>query len=362
MNIIVNQNKLREAVSVLNRIVSKNVSLPILNTILLKTENGQLKLSATNLEMGINFWVSAKITKEGEVAVPAKIFSDFISNISDERLNLISEKNIMSINSDNYETKILGMEGKDFPLIPKTKELKNIKINSFTLKEALVCVIDSASLSDARPEIAGVFVNIMEEKAEFAATDSFRLSEKVVEIKNGNGKKIIIPRAAALELSRIIESKNEEISVVIEENQIFIFGENYEFISRLIDGRYPEYKKIIPEKFIAAVKVKKQDLEKNIRLAGIFSSSISDIRIYAEQNQIKIKAKNSEKGEIEASTPCELVNGEFEILVNYHYFLDGIKIIPTNELVIQFTGEGSPVVLKGDKDKNQTYLIMPLRS
>ena len=362
MDIVVNQKKLISAVRTVEKAVSKNISLPILNTILLKTDNGRLKLSATNLEIGINYWLGAKINESGEVAVPARIFSDFINNITDEKLSLTVKKNIVAINSEHYKTQILGMDTKDFPIIPQIKKETSFKINSQTLKTALISVLDSVSLSETRPELSGVYVNISTNRAEFAATDSFRLSEKIIGLSDGKNKTFILPRNTAIEIIRIAENIEGELSLAVSDNQVIVFGEDFEIISRLIDGHYPEYKRVIPEKFIALAKVNKTEFEKSIRMASIFSSSISDIKLKAGKDQMEISAKNSDRGEITADLACEIKNKSFEISVNYHYLLDGLKVLPTENVVIEFTGDGSPLVLKGENQKDQTYVIMPLRS
>ncbi len=362
MNLIVNQKKLISAVRTVEKVVSKNISLPILNTILLKTDNGRLKLSATNLEIGINYWLGAKINEDGEVAVPARIFSDFISNITDEKLVLAAKKNVISINSDHYKTQILGMETKDFPIIPKIKKEISFKINSQALKIALVSVLDSAALSETRPEISGVYVSISAKNAEFAATDSFRLSEKIIILNDGKEKTFILPRNTAIEVIRIAENIENDLSLAVSDNQILIYGDDFEIISRLIDGHYPEYKRVIPDKFIALAKVNKAEFEKSIRMASIFSSSISDIKLKAGNNLMEISAKNSDRGEISANLVCEIKNKPFEVSVNYHYLLDGLKVLPAEHVIIQFTGEGGPLVLKGENQNDQTYVIMPLRS
>ncbi len=362
MNITINQRKLLSAIRAVDKIVSKNISLPILNTILLKTENGRIKVSATNLEVGINYWIGAKIDEPGEIAVPARVFSDFLSNVSDEKLSLKVQKNIISINSEHYKTQILGMETKDFPIIPKITKTSPLRINSQVFKSALISVLDSTALSESRPELSGVYVNIGSKQAEFAATDSFRLSEKIVEVQNGIGKSFILPRNTAMEIVRLVESRDEEISLSLSENQILVYGEDFEIISRLIDGHYPEYKRVIPDKFISLARINKSEFEKNIRMASIFSSTISDIKLSADKNLMEIIAKNSDRGEIVANVACDIKNKPFETSVNYHYLLDGLKIIPTENVIVEFTGDGSPLVLKGENLKDQTYVIMPLRS
>ena len=363
MIITVNQKKLKFGLSAVERIVSRNVTLPILQNIVLKTENGRLKLSSTNLEIGINFWLGAKIDEEGEVAVPAKIFSDFISNVNDEKITISSKENVIGINSENYKTKIIGFSAKDFPIIPKSKESSFFNILSQEMLSIFTGVVDSASISEARPELSGVLVSFNSDKIEGAATDSFRLAEKNVLRKTGVAEQsVIIPRSTVLELVRIFSNYEGEISLAISENQIFFATEDLEVVSRLIDGSYPDYKKVIPDKFISKVLVSKSELENNVRLASIFSSNISDIKIKAEENNFKVTAKNTDKGEISSKMQAFLKNEPFEVSVNYRYLLDGLKVIPTDRVSIEFTGEGNPLVLKPEEGKDFIYIIMPLRN
>lgn len=363
MKIIVSQKNLKKALSLVDKIVSKNSSLPILSNILIKTENGRLRLSATNLEIGINSFIGVKIDEPGEIAVPARIFSDFISNIDDDKINLSVKNNILSIGSDKYKTQILGFNSKDFPIIPKLKSDPFISINSKILKNALASVIDSASLSESRPELAGIYCNFMDKKAYFASTDSFRLSEKILNHPSKNSTTFILPRNTTLEIIRITGDIEGELNLRFSDNQISILNEDIEIISRVIDGNYPDYRKVIPDKFISKVLVNKEDLEKKSRLAGIFSSNISDIKISCNENNLNLSAKNSDKGEIFISTEASLKGEPFEVSLNYHYLLDGLKIIPTNHVIIEYTGQGSPLILKPeDKESDFIYIIMPLRN
>jgi len=362
MIITTSQKNLKEALGVVEKIVSKNTSLPILQNIILKTENGRLRLSSTNLEIGINFWIGGKIEEEGEVAVPARIFSDFINNLKETNITIKSKGDILLINSNNHQTKIISFSAKDFPIIPKPKEESFIVLNSGELFELFNTVIDAVSISEARPELSGVFINFSEKSIESAATDSFHLAEKFINTKSKVIKSVIIPRQTVQELIRIFSGLTGDISLSISENQIFFTSSDLEIVSRLIDGRYPDYKKVIPEKWISKVLTNKSDLEKNIRLASVFSSNISDIKISAEEKGLIISAKNSDRGEISSLIEASLKNDRFELSVNYRYFLDGLKVIPTENVILEFTGEGNPLILRPEGRNDITYLIMPLRS
>lgn len=362
MIITANKQNLIKIVSILERIISRNPSLPILNNILLKTENGRLKLIATNLEIGISGLLGAKIEENGEIAVPARIFSDFINNTGEEKITLTTKNNILTIKSEKYKTQILGFDTKDFPIVPKIKKDIFYSIPSKILKSGLNSVFDSVAIAETRPELAGVFTQFNEKQLIFASTDSFRLAERIIDLKNKNNNSFILPRSTVLELIRLLSDINEDILVKYDDNQVSFSTDTIEVVSRLINGNYPDYKKVIPDKYISRLLVKKEDLDKNIRLAGIFSSSIADIKLSCNEKCLTITAKNSNKGEIQIDVEALLKNEPFDISLNHHYLLDGLKIIPTEHVIIEYTGQGSPLVLRPEYElKDLTYLIMPLR-
>lgn len=362
MKIVISQKNLKKSLGIVEKVVSKNTSLPILNNILLKTENGRLKISATNLEIGVTCFVGAKIEEIGEIAVPARIISDLVNNIVDEKISLVTKNNTLTINSDKYKTQILGLDPKDFPIIPKIKEGVFSKISSKTLKTSLLTVMDSIAASETRPELGGVFINFSNNKIVLAATDSFRLTEKIIDFKNNHDHSIILPRNTVVELIRIAGDMEGDLNINLNDNQIAFSNDEFELISRLVDGNYPDYKKVIPEKSISRALVKSSDLEKGIKLAGLFSSTISDIKLNCQKNEIIVSAKNSDKGEVEASIEATLKNDPFEVSLNYHYLSDGLKALNEDKVVIEFTGTGSPLVLRPNNDnKDIVYLIMPLR-
>lgn len=362
MKIIINQKNFKRSLNIVEKVVSRNPSLPILNNVLMKTENGRLKLSATNLEIGINCFTGAKIEEPGEIAIPAKILSDFINNLEDDKLTLVTKNNILNVSSDKYKTQILGFDTKEFPIIPKIKENLVAVIPVVLLKSALISTFDSVSLSEARPELAGVYTAFNEKNIIFASTDSFRLTEKIINLKPKTITDFILPRNTVAELIRVVGDSTEDVSIYTKDNQISFIGSDFELISRLVDGNYPDYRRVIPEKFVSKVLVGKEDFEKNTRLAGLFSSNISDIKLSCIEDKIVLNSKNSDKGEIQVSVESLLKNEPFDISLNYQYLLDGIKKMGTDKVLIEFTGIGSPLVLRpADDKKDLTYLIMPFR-
>jgi len=369
MIITVGQQKLRKAVGILERVAGRHLALPILQNIILKTDHGRLRLAATNLEIGINCWIGAKVEEEGELALPARVLSEFVNNIQDEKVLISTKENIATINAENFKTQIIGFSAKEFPIIPKTQNEPSLTLPAATWMDLFTSVIDAVSLSDARPELAGVFLSFTDKTIETAATDSFRLATRSLGRKNTPRKLekefengLIIPRATVQELIRLLPDVEGELNMIVGDNQIFFTGHDVQVVSRLIDGRYPEFRRVIPEKTESVLIVKKNELEKNIKLGSIFSSSVSDIKIHADKDSLYILAQNSARGEINAKMKAELSGEVFRVAVNYRYLLDGLKTINTPEVQMEYAGNNGPLVLKPKTSNGLIYLIMPLRS
>lgn len=366
MKLIILTRNLQQGLNTVKNIVGKNLNLPILNTILLTAKNNQINISTTNLELGINYYLAAIVENEGKVAIPAKIFSDFILNIKDEKIELSIKDNILNIQSANFKTKIICFDSKDFPLIPKLKNNPVTTLPAKIIKNILSSVFDSISLSQTRPELGGVFVNFNKSKIYFASTDSFRLTEKIISADCNKQISVIIPRNTIAELIRILSDHEKEISINIEENQIQLSCEDFDIISRLIEGRYPDYQKVIPIKSVSQVLFKKEDFQNNIRLAGLFSSNINDIGLRLDKKEAVIFSKNPDRGEFNSrikNISDIQIDEPFEVLLNYNYLVDGLKNIPSEEVVFEYSGDGAPVTLRPkDNELNLTYLIMPLKT
>ncbi|PIR41370.1 MAG: DNA polymerase III subunit beta [Candidatus Yanofskybacteria bacterium CG10_big_fil_rev_8_21_14_0_10_46_23] len=361
MTVTVNRNNFLKALQATEKIISRNLNLPILSNILIRTEQGRLRLSSTNLEIGVNYWIGAKIEAEGEIAVPARIITDFMQSISDDRVTLTTKKNTLLVNSENFKTQILGFETNEFPIIPTVKSNQIVLINSQTLKNSLNCVVESTSISETRPELTGVFGIVTPNRITFAATDGFRLAEISLNQKNESNFEVIVPRATIYELIRIIGDLDEDLEILVSENQILVKSGEFNVLSRLIEGRYPDYKKIIPNNVISRALFNKDDLQRQIKLSSLFSSSVFDIKIEARTDKTIISAQNQDKGEIHSSIASILKNEPFQVSLNYNYFLDGLKVIDSKKIIVEYTGEGSPLVLKPEEGDKFIYLIMPIR-
>jgi len=295
--------------------------------------------------------------------VPGRILSDFVNNLYTDNITLTTKNNSLFIQTPNTKTKILGFDTKEFPIIPKIKEGIITSVPSKVLRNALVSVYDSIAQSETRPELAGLYVQFKNDQIILAATDSFRLTERIIVAKNNHTQVIIIPKATVSEIIRVTGESEGETQIKINDNQIAFLSDDFELISRLIDGNYPDYTKIIPEKFISKALVERTAFEQTIKLASLFSSSIADVKLSCEEGKLTLSAQNSDRGESEVEVPVILKNEPFEISLNFHYLLDGIKVMDSDKMVIEFNGNGSPLVLRpAEEKKHIVYLIMPLRS
>lgn len=362
MNITVGQNNLRRALGITERVVSRNSSLPILQNIILKTEQGRLRVAATNLELAVTVTIGAKIEEVGEIAIPGKILTELLNTLTGDTVTLITKQETLSITTNAQDTKLLGSSTKEYPIIPKISEGNTATVSAGALKKTLSVAMESAATTDSRPELAGVFVHWEKGKIICAATDGFRLVEQIIPATTKESLDIIIPHTTASEIVRIVSDNDETITIRVAENQMSVSGDNYEIISRLVDGKYPEYQRLIPDKGQARVLVSSQDLEKNIKLAGLFSSSISDITISCDQETLFVVSQNSDKGETNARVPAVLKGEPFNLSVNYRYLLDGLKAANSDKVILEFTSTTGPLVVRpaGD-EKSIVYLLMPLR-
>lgn len=363
MKLSVNQENLRKALTLSERATSRTSTLPILNNVLLKTEGGRLRVSATNLEVGIHYTIGAKVEREGGVAVPARLVSDFVSSAQTGTVTLTVNDNKLSLKSPQYQTTVLGFDTTEYPIIPKVGGAVLCSLPAHELRSALTSVVDAAAVSENRPELSGIYVAFEKSRVVFAATDSFRLAECAVPSESQRTESVIVPRMTATEVLRMCDHTEGGVSVRIADNQIAFSGGDAEVVSRLVEGKYPDYRKIIPERSVTRTLVPRQELEHAVRLASVFSSNVSDVMITGDEKGLRVAAKSSVKGDARVTVPATLKGEKFEVSLNHHYLVDGLKAVPGDEVVVEYTGVGSPfVITMADEPKHTLYLVMPLRS
>ncbi len=373
MHLICLQENLKQALGITERIIGRNLTLPILNNILLSVENNKLKISSTNLEIGISTWVSGKIQEKGSLTIPARLITDFVNNLPNKKIELKTKDNQLTIKSEKFKATLNGLSADDYPIIPKLKDKPILKIKGNILKNDLSQVVEMASISESRPEISGIYLKFDKDLIELVATDSFRLAKKNIEISPNKGvedQSVIIPQRTIQELIRILgegdgnkPDQEQEVEVVLSGSQI-LFNLGYtQLISRLIEGQYPSYQQIIPDKTTTQVVVDKRELISSIKMASLFSGKVNDIKVIInpDKSNLEISSKSADVGENKSQIKAEIQGNNIEVFFNYRYVLDGLNNIFSDKVVIGLNDSSKPVVLKPVGDESYTYIVMPIK-
>lgn len=375
MKISCTQENLNQGLMVVSHIAYKNTNLPILSNILIKADNKLLTLSATNLEIGITIQIRSKIEKEGEYSVDAKLFSDYVSYLPKNRIDLELEDDNLKIICEKQKTKIKGQSSVEFPLIPKIEKNNPYIVSAKEFKQAISEVVFAVSTSESRPEISGVFMGLYFDSIILTATDSYRLTEKKIKLndnKNNNERKIIIPVKTLNEISRILGIFKENISlddvenieIYVSENQIMFSYNGIDLVSRLIEGQYPDYTQIIPASYKTLAKLNIKDLIKVVKTSSLFTKSgINDVKIElnSTNKEITITSSSSQTGENISTIESEITGEDNNMVLNYRYLLDGLQNISSNNVVLEINNSNSPCVIKPDEGNNYIYIIMPIK-
>lgn len=360
------KENLSKALSVCGRVVSTRGSLEILSNLMLSTENGRMKISATNLEVGINYWIGGKIEKEGDITIPARLFTDVVNSIISEKIEITVDELDVHIKSENDKLTIKGLPAEDFPIIPTIKDEETFSIEANELKDALNLVNFAAAIDESRPVLSGIYFQIEEDKLTLAATDSYRLAEKVLKLAKKTSKKyeVIVPAKTMIELARVLSDISGEIKIFITDNQILFAAKDLEFTSRLIEGQFPNYKQIIPEENETKATIPSNEFVGVLKVASLFArESANSVNLYFKtKGEIEVKAVSAQVGESNSVIKTEVTGKDGEIAFNAKYIIDALSNIKENKVTFEISGKLNPGTLKPDGSKDYTYIIMPLRS
>src|ERR1035437_6985508 len=259
MKLQVTQENLSRALGTVVRVANTRNTLPILANILIKTSNNRLSVAATNLDIAITHYIGAKVSQEGSVTVPARLMQDFVSSLPDGVIELDLEETKLHITTDQYKSVVNGIAADDFPVMPTIVDGKTWQINSLALKKGLQQVIMAASSDESRPVLTGLYLQTTNNGLYMAATDSYRLAEKNLG-SNQQEIQLLIPVTAMQDLLRIVSDYEGDVSVTHDDQQVLFKVGDVDLIARLINGKYPDYRKLIPSAFSTKVDIKRADL------------------------------------------------------------------------------------------------------
>ncbi len=363
MKLKVTQENLAGALNTVARVANTRSTLPILSNILLKTNNHRLSVAATNLDVAITKQLGAKISTDGSITIPARLMQDFVTSLPSSVVELEQKDNKLEVTTEKYHSTINGVSAEDFPVMPAISKGQKWTLPAKQLKQALQQVIGAASADEARPVLTGIYLHNPAGQLTLAATDSYRLAEKNL----GASKEkvsLLIPATAMQELLRIIGDNSEEVTITSDDQQALFKVDDTELVARLIEGQYPDYKKLIPQKFAVTATLKRSDFLNITKVSSLFareSGGSVTIDVDEKAGQVSITSIASQLGENTAEADAQ-VTGSGQITLNSRFLLDGLGAFSSEEVTIGFNGKLEPCVLKDSAKKDYLHVIMPLKS
>ncbi|MBU4351183.1 DNA polymerase III subunit beta [Candidatus Parcubacteria bacterium] len=374
MKVTILKEKLKEGLSAVSRIAQKNLSLPILSSVLISSEKNFICLKATDLEMGIKWWALSKTEKDGEIACPLRIFQGLIDGLVSEKilLNLMDKKILLE--ADNFNAEINGLDAAEFPIIPELDIKTSFNIQAHLLSQGLSQVVEMTATSSVQPEISGVYFNLSGNQLKMAATDSFRLAEKIITLTEKVEEEIsfILPQKACKEIVNLFNEKEETLKISLSSNQILLelpmaetSHPKVQFFSRLIEGEYPNYQEIIPQKFDFKSLISRNLFLQNLKTTSLFSNRINEVKIRINQHdqKIELEGQNLDIGQSISILTAEIEgNGEMGVSFDWRFLMDGLAQIKTKDLIFSINKDEGPAVLRPRDDSSYLYLLMPLRT
>lgn len=363
MKLQVTQENLSRALNNVARIATTRNTLPILANVLIKTVDNRVCIATTNLNIAITNYIGSKVSESGSITVPARLMQDFISSLPSGVIDIRLEDTKLHISTDHHKSVINGTPADDYPVMPKIKEGKKWKIPSNELKNALTQVVVAASNDDARPVLTGVNFYTSEGNLYIVATDSYRLAEKkLMPLKEDVN--ILVPASSIQDLLRILDDSDEEVKITSDEQQILFQKGDVELVTRLIDGKFPDYKKLIPEKFKTTAIVPKSEITNIAKVSSLFARETAGsvkFGVDSANKQISVDSIASQLGENAATTTAE-TTGDGEITLNSRYIIDALNALGADEVFAGFNEKLEPFIIKNQKDNSYLHIIMPLKS
>lgn len=364
MNFSVDRQLLCEVVTHLSRAASQKSSLPVLEGIYISAENNELTLISYNLEMGMKKVIPAKVYKEGKIVISARIFGEIVRKMEDTYIEIsVDDRYMCHFESGKTVFDILGISAEDYPEIPKIEKENGIILPSLLFKNMVNQTIFSVANEDTqKPILKGALFEINPAYITVVGVDGFRMAVRREKFESGINKNVVIPGRILNEIVRIINEESEKIEIFVSQNHIMIKAEEYEIISRLLEGEYINYKNSIPQKFNSSVIVKTKDIISIIeRISLLISEQIkTPVRCIVEKEKM-IFSCASALGKGTDSYEIELNGEEFEIGFNSRFILEALKAIDDEMVILNFNGSFSPMVINPIENDNYSYMIMPMR-
>ena len=367
------QENLNRGLSVVGRAVATRTTLPITQHVLLSTDQSRLKLAATNLEIAISTWVGAQVDEEGSVTVPARLLTEFVSSLPRETLSLwtAAQASAVELKCARVEAKINGSDPQEFPPIPSVAEGVGTQVDRTALREAIHQVVFSAAAEDSRPVLTGVNLEMQGSDLTLAAADGFRLSVHHAKLLQpvDQALTIIVPARTLQEVERLLDQQEGPVDMVVtpQRSQVLFKMKDVELVSQLIQGTFPPYSQLIPEKHDTRVVVDLQELVRATRTAAVFARDGSGIiRLQAtpgegaQGGKLTVSSRAEEVGENMGDLEAEVEGTEAKIAFNSKYLGDALTVIGKEKVALEISTPSSPGVIRPVDEGGYVHVVMPM--
>ena len=368
MKLQVTQENLNRALGTVARVANSRNALPILANVLLKTVNNRLSMSATNLDIAITDYIGAKVSEAGTVTVPARLMQDFVGSLPSGVIDLELEDNKLHIRTEHYKSVINGISAEDFPEMPDIENGTQWTVPGPLLKKALQQVAFAASNDESRPVLTGVYVHTSKDdqgqnRLYMAATDSYRLAEKQLG-QNDKDIEMLVPGSAMQDLLRIVGDFTGDVEVTHDTQQVLFRVGDVDLVARLIEGKYPDYRRLVPASFTTTALIKRSEFINVTKVSSLFArESAGSVTINVDEmsGQLSIHAIASQLGENDAAAPATITGGG-SITLNSRYLLDALQAFGGDSIQFCFNGKLEATVLQDLSVDDYVHIIMPLKS
>ena len=370
MKLSVMQENLARGLQVVTRAVSTRSTLPVLNNVLLRTEDGGLKLTATNLEIGMTYWVPGKIDTGGAMTVPARLFTDIVAGLpANERVDLeLQAQDTLHIQAGRFETRVKGIDAEEFPAIPTAGERPTTRVPQNVLRQALGEVTFAAATDEARPILTGVLAKFEGNKLTLAAADNYRIAVKTLTVLDPvEETSVVVPARSLHELSRVLSDTADPVDIVLapNRNQILFHIEGFDLVSRLIDGQFPNYQQVLPKGFTTKAIVDRDQLLAAVRLASLIASSSANIvKVHVgKESEIGVTVSAAaDVGDNKSDVEAKVEGDGTTIAFNARYLIDVLVNVDEEQFSVELNGPLSPGVLRPVGDSDYVHVVMPVKT
>lgn len=367
MQFTVLQDNFKKGLAVVSRAINTRSPLPVLSNLLIKTDKGRIKVTASDLQITISSWIGAKVDAPGEITVPAKILIDFVNQLSDEKIELALDAGNLKVTTEKAKANLTTIPATEFPNLELPEDGNKLTIKSSELVKALSQVQFAAAIDESRPVLTGIYLKVVKNTLIIACTDGFRMAEYKLALSSDMGEEVscVIPAKSFSDIVKSFAPKSENIELTInsEKNTVVVQAEDSEAQLRMIEGQYPDYESVLPKEFTTEIRVSKTELLNAIKLTSIFARDIGNsVKISASENGIEAKSQPSESGSNESKINAELEGDSLDITFNAKYLLDFLSNIEESEILFKASDPLKPGLFHIVGQDNYFFLAMPMKA